>query len=176
MSDIEITKPSNALVFDPAELSADSAADGTTRAELYTRQGVHSVEHSSGPAPDTDWVSKQNPEDIVRQVTSKIGKLQSRLDTQAGGFHESTGQPKMLLEGRERVNAERELASLTHTSLPFAKATAADIARQQAALPSADDRLIAEGERKARIEARGLSIAEEREAEAVAERLLRSRR
>lgn len=175
MSDIEITKPSDALILKPVELPADHPADSATRQALYARRDVEVEVRSAGPDASDDWVSAQNPEEMVKEVTRAIAAKEARLAATTGGFDPKTGEPMFLVTGRAREALEREIAVLTHSSLPYTKKQAAEIAAKQAALPTAEDRLRAEGAKRARIGARALEIAEEREAEAQAARILASR-
>jgi hypothetical protein len=66
--------------------------------------------------------------------------------------------------------------TLRHSSLPYAHARAAQIAAAKAALPTQADKLQAEADRRAKVQARAEEIALEREAEAMAERIRKAAR
>lgn len=170
-----MSKQPEPIILDAAELPADHPADFATRQAIYTRRGVESQISSASPAATDDWVSTQSPENMVKEVTSVIAAKEARLAATTGGFDPKTGEPAFLVTGRARESLEREIQQLTHTTLPYTKAQAAQIAARQAALPTQADRLQAEGDRRERIGARALEIAEEAEAKQQAERILANR-
>lgn len=144
---------------------------------IYRRSGIEVIVHGEGaPAPSEEYIAQQSPELIVRQVTDRIEHHQRALAEVTGTFDPHTGQAVPRLQGERRAAAERELVMLQHSALPFAKAQAAEIARQQAAMPTTADNMQAELAKRGRINARALELAEETEAQAQAERILRDRR
>lgn len=166
----------DAMTFSPVELSEDHPADAETRARLYARKDVSVTVQSVAPDPSDDWVSRQNPEAMVKEVTRQIAKLQTRLQATTGGFDPKTGEPELIVTGRDRRALERQLTNLQTATLPATVAQAAVIAKAQAALPTVEDRLREEGAKRERIAARALELAEEEEARQQAERILASRR
>jgi len=108
-------------------------------------------------------------------VEGRIAKLEQQLATNTG-FDPVSGAPVPLVKGRARENAERELAVLRHTSLPYTKMRAAEIAAAKAALPTTADKLQAQADKEARINARALELADEEEAKVRAERIKAQRR
>lgn len=171
--------PSNtqrdALTFSPVELSEDHPADAETRARLYVRKDVNSTVYEAAPAPSEDWLSRQNPEGMVKEVTDQIRRLQTRLEATTGRFDPESGEPEMVVTGRDRKSLERQLVNLQVSTLPGTVARAAEIAKAKAALPTVEDRLREEGAKRDRIAARALELAEEEEARQQAARILASR-
>lgn len=168
-----------AFQMDPRDFPADhpSANIANDRTHgLYVRHGVTGVQNGEAPPPPSDeYLAGQSPEIIVKQVEDRVAKLEQQLATNTG-FNPADGSPVPLLRGRARENAERELAQLKHSTLPFARIQAAEIARAKAALPTQADKLQAEKDKRDRISARALEIADERAAEQEAERILAARR
>lgn len=159
------------MTFDPVEAADEAGRD----LGIYKRRGVEG--HMTGeapPPPDENYLRAQSPELMVKQVEDRIARYQREL-SEVSRFDPATGQPVPVITGTRRTAMERELVTLQHSTLPYTKAQAAEIARLKAALPTADDKLRAEGERRDRIDARALEIAEEQEAKAKAERILRAR-
>lgn len=170
--DIESGK---AFVMEPRELP-EGHPDANLARDLYTRQGVTGSQNGDAPPPaDPEYIAAQNPALIVAEVEGRIAKLERQLATNTG-FNPATGEPVPLVAGRARENAARELAQLKLSTLPYARIQAAEIARAKAALPTQADKLQAEQDKRARINARALEMADERAAEQEAERILASRR
>jgi hypothetical protein len=165
----------DAMTFSPRELPEDHPADAETRSRIYTRKDVSVSVQGAAPEPSDDWVSKQDPAGMVKEVTDQIRKLQTRLQATTGRFDPQTGEPELIVTGRDRNALERQLTNLQATTLPATVAQAAKIAQAQAALPTAEDRLREEGARRDRIAARALELAEEEEAKQQASRILASR-
>lgn len=164
-----------AFVMDPRDLPADHP-DANLARDLYVRQGVEGVQNGEAPPlPSAEYIAAQSPEIIVKQVEDRVTKLEQQLATSVG-FDPVSGEPVPLLKGRARENAERELAQLKHSTLPFARIQAAEVARAKAALPTTADKLQAEQDKRDRIAARALELADEAEAKAQAGRILASRR
>lgn len=168
-----------AFQMDPRDLPADhpSASIANDRTGgLYVRQGVTSEQHGDAPPPaDPEYIASQSPALIVAQVESRIAKLEQQLATNTG-FHPTTGEPIPLVAGRARENAVRELAQLKHSTLPFARIQAAEIARAKAALPTQADKLQAEKDHRDRVQARAEELALEAEAEELAARIRKAAR
>lgn len=163
------------VVMDPRDLPADHP-DANLARDLYVRQGVESVQHGDAPPPPSaEYLATQSPEIIVRQVEDRVAKLEQQLAA-TGGFDPVTGAPVPLVKGRARDNATLELAQLKHSTLPFARIQAAEIARAKAALPTQADKLRDEVAKRDRIQARALEIADEAAAQELAERLKAQRR
>lgn len=168
-----------AFQMDPRDFPADhpdaSIANNRTHG-LYVRHGVTGVQNGEAPPPPSDeYLAGQSPEIIVKQVEMRVAKLEQQLAENVG-FDPVSGDPVPLVKGRARENAVRELAQLKHSTLPFARIQAAEIARAKAALPTQADKLQAEKDKRDRISARALEIADERAAEQEAERILAARR
>lgn len=164
-----------AFVMEPRELPADHP-DANLARSLYVRQGVTGSQNGDAPPPPSDdYLSSQSPEIMVRQVEDRVAKLEQQLATNTG-FNPSTGEPLPLLSGRQRENAERELAQLKHSTLPFARIQAAEVARAKAALPTQADKLQAEKDHRDRVRARAEEIALESEAKILAETLRAAKR
>ena len=159
-----------AFVMEPRDLPAGHP-DAALARDLYVRQGVEGIQHGeAAPPPDAEYIAAQDPVMIVRQVEMRVAKLEQQLAENVG-FDPVSGEPVPLVKGRARENAVRELTQLQHSTLPYARIQAAEIARAKAALPTQADKLRAEGERRERINARALELADEAEAKAIAERL-----
>lgn len=164
-----------AFVMEPRDLPADHPSANLAR-DLYVRQGVEGSQNGDAPPPaDPEYIAAQSPEIIVKQVELRVSKLEEQLAATVG-FDPVSGEPVPLVKGRQRENAERELAQLKHSTLPFARIQAAEVARAKAALPTQADKLQAEADKRDRIAARALELADEAEAKAQAERILAARR
>lgn len=165
----------HAIVMDPRDLPADHP-DANLARTLYVKRGVSSVQHGeTPPAPSAEFIAAQSPAIIIKQVEDRVSKLEQQLAASAG-FDPVTGAPVPLLKDRVRENATRELAQLKHSTLPFARIQAAEIARAQAALPTQEDKLREEAAKRDRIQARALELADEAAAKELAERIKTQRR
>jgi len=168
-----------ATVMDPRDLPADhpDARIANDRVHgLYVRRGVEGVQNGEAPPlPSAEYIAAQSPEIIVKQVEDRVTKLEQQLAASVG-FDPVSGEPVPLVKGRARENAERELAQLKHSTLPFARIQAAEVARAKAALPTQANKLQAEKDKRERINARALEIAEETLAKQEAERIIAARR
>lgn len=169
----------NTFKMEPRDLPADhpDANIANDRANgLHVREGVHGFQNGDAPPPaDAEYIAAQSPEIIVQQVELRVAKLERQL-AETVGFDPVSGEPVPLLKGRARENADRELAQLKLSTLPFARIQAAEVARAKAALPTNTDKLQAEADKRDRIAARALELADEAEAKAQAERILAARR
>lgn len=164
-----------AFVMEPRDLPADHP-DANLARSLYVRQGVTGAQvGEAAPPPSDEYLAAQSPELIVREVEGRVAKLEQQLAENVG-FDPVSGEPVPLVKGRARENAERELAQLKHSTLPFARLQAAEVARAKASLPTQADKLQAEADKRERINARALEIAEETLAKQEAERIVASRR
>lgn len=167
--------PNNAMILDPATI--DPAHPGAVHnADLYVRRGVEGVVNGD-PAPgmNDEALATTSPALMVAEVEGRIAQLEKQLATNTG-FHPVTGEPVPLVQGRARENAERELATLRHTTLPYTKMRAAEIAEAKAALPTTADKLQAEKDHKERVRARAEELALEAEAKEMAERIRKAAR
>lgn len=164
-----------AMILDPAAI--DPAHPGSIHnADLYVVRGVEgSARGEPAPGLDDEALAATSPALMVAEVEGRIAKLEQQLATNTG-FDSVSGEPIPLVRGRARENAERELAVLRHTSLPYTKMRAAEIAAAKAALPTQTDKLQAEQDRRARVQARAEELALEAEAKELAERLRASKR
>jgi hypothetical protein len=163
------------VIMDPRELP-DGHPDANLARDLYVRRGVEGVQHGdAAPAPSAEYLATQSPEIIVRQVEDRVAKLEQQLAA-SGGFDPVTGAPVPLVKGRARDNVTLELAQLKHSTLPFARIQAAEIARAKAALPTQADKLRDEVAKRDRIQARALELADEAAAQELAERIRAQRR
>ena len=161
--------------MDPRDLPADHP-DANLARDLYVRQGVEGLQNGDAPPPaDAEYIAAQDPVMIVRQVEMRVEKLTQQLAENVG-FDSVTGDPVPLLKGRVRENAVRELAQLQHSTLPFARIQAAEVARAKAALPTQAERLQAEADAAAAKRKAALARADELEAEEEAKRILAARR
>lgn len=163
-----------AFVMEPRDIPADHPGAANS-ADLYVRQGVTSEVRGDAPPADAEYIASQSPAMIVAQVEGRVAKLEQQLAASTG-FNPADGSPVPLLAGRARENAERELAQLKHSTLPFAKIQAAEIERAKAALPTTADKLQAEADHRARVQARAEELALEAEAKEMAERIRKAAR
>jgi len=164
-----------AFVMEPRDLP-EGHPDANLARDLYVRQGVESVVNGDAPPPaDPEYIAAQSPAMIVAQVESRVAKLEQQL-RETVGFDPVSGEPVPLVKGRARENAERELAQLKHSTLPFARIQAAEIARAKAALPTTGDKLQAEADHRERVRARAEELALEAEAKEMAERIRKAAR
>ena len=164
-----------AFILDPRELP-EGHPDAALAADLYTRRGVEGVVNGeAAPPPSADYIASQSPALIVAEVEGRVSKLEQQLQ-ETVGFDPVSGEPVPLVRGRQRENVERELAQLKHSTLPFARIQAAEVARAKAALPTTADKLQAEADKRDRVHARALEIAEETLAKEQAERIIAQRR
>jgi len=165
----------NTFTMEPRDLPTDHP-DADLARGLYVREGVHGFQNGDAPPPaDAEYIAAQSPEIIVQQVELRVARLEKQL-SETVGFDPVSGEPVPLLKGRARENADRELAQLKLSTLPFARIQAAEVARAKAALPTQADKLQAEADKRDRINARALELADEAEAKAQAERILAARR
>jgi len=166
--------PSNAMILDPA--SIDPQHPGSVHnADLYVMRGIESSTNGEAPGMDDEALAATSPAIMVAEVEGRIAKLEQQLATNTG-FNPATGEPVPLVQGRARENAERELAVLRHTSLPYTKMRAAEIAAAKAALPSTADKLHAEADHRERVRARAEELALEAEAKEMSERIRKAAR
>lgn len=143
---------------------------------LYVREGVEGLQNGeAAPPPSDEYLASQSPEIIVKQVESRVAKLEQQLAEHVG-FDPVSGEPVPLLKGRARENADRELAQLKFSTLPFARIQAAEIARAKATLPTTADKLQAEADHRAKVQARAEELALEAEAKEMAERIRKAAR
>jgi hypothetical protein len=162
-----------AMVFDPVTANDTEGRD----LGIYKRRGVEGVMVGEAePPPSPEYLAAQSPELIVKEITDRIERHERRLSETTGRFDPTTGEAIPVVQGKAREAVERELATLRYSSLPFAKAQAAEIAAAQAALPSQADKLQAEGERMERVRARAEELALEAEAKEMAERIRKAAR
>jgi len=163
-----------ATILDPA--SIDPAHPGAVHnADLYVMRGIESSTNGEAPGMDDEALAATSPAIMVAEVEGRIAKLEQQL-RETVGFDPVSGEPVPLVRGRARENAERELAVLRHTSLPYTRMRAAEIAAAKAALPSQADKLQAEQDRRARVQARAEELALEAEAKEMAERIRKAAR
>lgn len=164
-----------AFVMEPRDLPAGHP-DANLARDLYVRQGCEGVVNGeAAPAPSNEYLAAQSPELIVKQVESRVAKLEQQLAENVG-FDPVSGEPVPLVKGRARENVERELAQLKHSTLPFARIQAAEVARAKASLPTQADKLQAEADHKDRVRARAEELALEAEAKEMAERIRKAAR
>jgi hypothetical protein len=163
-----------ATVLDPAAI--DPAHPGAVHnAELYVMRGVESSTNGEAPGPDDEKLAAESPEIMIAEVEKQIARLERDLG-EIVRHDPATGQPIGKLIGRARDNAERQLAVLRHTTLPYTKMRAAEIAAAKAHLPTTGDKLQAEADHKDRVRARAEELALEAEAKEMAERIRKAAR
>ena len=163
-----------ATILDPA--SIDPAHPGAVHnADLYVMRGIESSTNGEAPGMDDEALAATSPAIMVAEVEGRIAKLEQQLATNTG-FNPATGEPVPLVQGRARENAERELAVLRHTSLPYTKMRAAEITAAKAALPTTADKLQAEQGHRERVRARAEELALEAEAKEMADRIRKAAR
>ena len=164
-----------AMILDPAAI--DPAHPGSIHnADLYVVRGVEgSTNGEPSPGPDDKALAATSPALMVAEVEGRIAKLEQQL-RETVGFDPVSGEPVPLVRGRARENAERELAVLRHTSLPYTKMRAAEIEAAKAALPTTADKLQAEADHRDRVRARAEELALESEAKEMAERIRKAAR
>lgn len=169
------THDNSANMLDPA--SIDPAHPGAAHnAELYVRRGVESsIKGEPAPGPTDEMLAAESPAVMVAEVEKQITRLERDL-AEVVRHDPITGAPIGKLTGKVRENAERQLAVLRHTTLPYTKMRAAEIAAAKANIPTTADKLQAEAAKRDRIRARALEIAEETIAKQEAERIIASRR
>ena len=163
-----------ATILDPA--SIDPAHPGAVHnADLYVMRGIESSTNGEAPGMDDKALSAESPAIMVAEVEKQIERLERDL-AEVASYDAATGQPIGKLAGRARDNAERTLAVLKHTTLPYTKMRAAEIAAAKAALPSTADKLHAEADHRERVRARAEELALEAEAKDMAERIRKAAR
>lgn len=124
----------------------------------------------------TQHTAGVNERTVVEPVQKRIADIAAMLAEETGQLDPQTRQPaKLISDPTRRANLERELRHLEERELPYAQARAAQIAAERASLPSRNDTMREELERRARIQARAAELADEQEAEAQARRLAASR-
>lgn len=165
---------SGATVLDPAAI--DPAHPGAVHnAELYVMRGVESSTNGEAPGPDDEKLAAESPEIMIAEVEKQIARLERDLG-EIVRHDPATGAPIGKLAGRQRADAERTLAVLRHTTLPYTKMRAAEIAAAKSALPSTADKLQAEADHRDRVQARAEELALEAEAKEMAERIRKAAR
>lgn len=163
-----------ATYLDPA--SIDPAHPGAVHnAELYVMRGIESSTNGEAPGMDDEALAAESPAIMVAEVEKQITRLEREL-AEVASYDAATGQPIGKLTGRARDNAERQLAVLRHTTLPYTKMRAAEIAAAKANLPTTGDKLQAEADHKDRVRARAEELALEAEAKEMAERIRKAAR
>jgi len=163
-----------ATILDPA--SIDPAHPGAVHnADLYVMRGIESSTNGEAPGMDDEALAATSPAIMVAEVEGRIAKLEQQL-RETVGFDPVSGEPVPLVRGRARENAERELAVLRHTSLPYTKMRAAEIEAAKAALPTTADKLQAEQDHRERVRARAEELALEAEAKEMSERIRKAAR
>ena len=163
-----------ATILDPA--SIDPAHPGAVHnADLYVMRGIESSTNGEAPGMDDEALAAESPAIMVAEVEGRIAKLEQQL-RETVGFDPVSGEPVPLVRGRARENAERELAVLRHTSLPYTKMRAAEIEAAKASLPTTADKLQAEADHRERVRARAEELALEAEAKEMSERIRKAAR
>lgn len=164
-----------ATILDPA--SIDPAHPGAVHnADLYVMRGVEGVANGEqAPGPDDQTLAAESPAIMVAEVEKQIERLERDL-AEVAGYDAGTGQPIGKLIGRARDNAERTLAVLRHTTLPYTKMRAAEIAAAKTSIPTTGDKLQAEADHRERVRARAEELALEAEAKEMAERIRKAAR
>ncbi|MGQ4584146.1 hypothetical protein [Lysobacter sp. F60174L2] len=123
---------------------------------------------------DTTGISERT---LVEPITRRIEELERMLDEETNRLDPATRRPMKAITNQEhRARLTRELLHLTQAELPYARAKWTEIQAGRVAKPSANDKLQAELDRKARIQARAMEIAEEEEARAAVEKVRFQRR
>lgn len=123
---------------------------------------------------DTSGISERT---LVEPITRRIHEIERMLDEETNQLDPETRRPRKAIANLDHRNRlARELLHLTQSELPYARAKWKEIAAQQATGPSANDKLQAELDRKARIQARAMELAEEEEARAAVEKVRLQRR
>lgn len=127
---------------------------------------------------EAEMLATTNTTEMVREVERRRDAVSQLLADTHDRFDRVTGKREMVLpEGTPRRRAlEIELHQLNTYTLPLTQQRAAEIARRQAALPSAESKLQAEADRAERIHAAAIKRAEEMEIEAMALRLRKGAR
>lgn len=163
------------LVLDPATIDPEHPG-AAHNADLYVRRGIEvTVNGQPAPSMDDEALAATSPAIMVAEVEGRIAQLQKQLAANTG-FNPATGEPVPLVQGRARENAERELAVLTHTTLPYTKMRAAEIEAAKAAMPTTAEKLQAEKDHNERVRARAEELALEAEATEMAERIRKAAR
>lgn len=128
------------------------------------------------PEAEAEYIRNTDTGDLIRQVTRQIDKLQGSL-SETRGFDPRTGAPRYAVADElRRRGMEVELHHLQHSVLPYTHAQAAEINAKKAALPTQEQVLQAEGERRQRLALAAQKRAEEIEVEDMARRILAGRR
>jgi len=127
------------------------------------------------PERDAELVRNTDTGELVRQVTSKIEKLQVSL-SETRGFDPRTGAPRYVVADElRRRGLEKEIYHLQTAVLPYTQARAAEIDAMKATLPTHEQILQAEGERQQRLMVAAQARAEAIEVEDMARRILAAR-
>lgn len=167
--------PSGAMYLDPATIDPEHPGAIYNR-DLYVMRGVDGIASGEqAPGMDDAALAAASPELMVAEVEGRIAQLERQLAA-TDGFDPISGNPVPVVQGTARVNAERELAVLKHSTLPYTKMRGAEIAAAKATLPTTADKLQAEADHKERVRARAEELALEAEAKELAERLRASKR
>jgi len=128
-------------------------------------------------ADEAEMLTTTNTAEMVREVERRRDAV-TQLLADTGGFEPRTGKRRLIVpeDSPRRRALEIELHLINTQTLPLTQQRAADIARRQAALPSAESKLQAEADRAERIHAAAIKRAEEMEIEAMALRLRKGAR
>lgn len=152
-----------------------------TDQHLINFQAALDASKSSGkeapadPEREAEYVRNADTGDLIKQVTSKIEKLQASLG-ETRGFDPRTGAARYVVADElRRQGLEKELYHLKNAVLPYTQARAAQIDALKATLPTQEQVLQAEGERQQRLMVAAQKRAEEIEVEDIARRLLAAR-
>lgn len=156
--------------------------DGTDAALSEESEHRHvgglSIRSSStlGPKNATEYYSAEaaDPSQVTR-IEQEIARIESELEAHSG-FDQRTGEPKLMFVGNDRRLRELQLAQLRR-ELPYVQEIvrrAQEWREANAATP--EEELAAEAQHQAALRRRAREIADEREAQAQAERLMQERR
>ncbi|MGY0557094.1 hypothetical protein [Lysobacter sp. A421] len=123
---------------------------------------------------DTAGISERT---LTDPIVKRIRDLESKLDEESNQLDPVTRRPaKKLTDKDQRNRLARELLHLTQSELPYARLKWKEIEARNADAPTVRDQLQGELDRKARIQARAVAIAEEMEAQEAALKVPAQRR
>jgi hypothetical protein len=140
--------------------------------------GALSIRRSStlGPKVATEYFSEEAADGTqITQIEQEIARIESELEAH-DGFDQKTGEPRLAYVGNERRLRELKLTQLRR-ELPYVQETVRRAQEWRAAnVPTPEEKLLSEAEHQAAIRQRAQEIADEREAQAQADRVMQERR
>ena len=135
-----------------------------------------SAEPSAREEAEAEMLARTDTGDMVRQVTNQLDRVTARLAEHRGYNADGSVNYVVAEDSLARRSLELQWNQLANHTLPATRLRAEEIAARKAALPSAEQKLQAEADRRARIEAAAINRVEAMEVEERAAKLLAERR